>query len=48
MKSNEGGPTGCGVSHAGADENTFNNSVGRTEGKKVSGKPRSKGDMILK
>ena len=32
------------MSHAGADGNTFNISVGRTEGKKVVGKPRRKGD----
>jgi hypothetical protein len=32
------------VSHVGADRNTFNISVRRTEWKKVAGKPRRKGD----
>jgi hypothetical protein len=48
VKTNRGEPTGCVGSHAGADENTFKNSVGRTEGKKLSGKPRSKCGMTLK
>jgi hypothetical protein len=32
------------VSHAGADGNTFNISVGRNEGKNVTGKPGRKSD----
>jgi len=32
------------VSFSGADGNTFNISMGRTEGKKLAGKPRRKGD----
>jgi hypothetical protein len=32
------------VSHVGTYENTFNISMERAEGKRVSGKPRRKGD----
>jgi hypothetical protein len=32
------------VSHSGADRNTFNISMGRSEGKKLAGKSRRKSD----